>query len=79
MKTGTGDGERGPWGWGSELGAFFTLAADRFDALGQDKVREIFNDRQHTRKAGARINAECVVEGIRRLRDVPLAAALLKP
>ncbi|MEO6567977.1 MAG: SGNH/GDSL hydrolase family protein, partial [Opitutaceae bacterium] len=23
MKTGTGDGERGPWGWGSEIGAFF--------------------------------------------------------
>jgi rhamnogalacturonan acetylesterase len=23
MKTGSGSGERGPWGWGSELGAFF--------------------------------------------------------
>jgi lysophospholipase L1-like esterase len=23
MKTGTGDGARGPWGWGSEIGAFF--------------------------------------------------------
>lgn len=26
MKTGTGTGERGPWGWGSELGAFFDPA-----------------------------------------------------
>jgi hypothetical protein len=23
MKTGTGNGERGPWGWGAELGVFF--------------------------------------------------------
>jgi lysophospholipase L1-like esterase len=53
-----------------------TLAAERFDALGQAKSREIFNDRQHTRKLGARINAECVVEGIRELREVPLAGAL---
>lgn len=53
-----------------------TLVADRLDALGQEKAREIFNDRQHTRKAGARINAECVVEGIRKLADLPLAAAL---
>jgi rhamnogalacturonan acetylesterase len=53
-----------------------SLGADRFDALGQEKTREVFNDVQHTRKAGARINAECVVEGIRRLKDLPLAAAL---
>jgi rhamnogalacturonan acetylesterase len=53
-----------------------SLAADRFDALGQEKTRGVFNDVQHTRKAGARINAECVVEGIRRLKDLPLAAAL---
>ncbi|MBP7142314.1 MAG: rhamnogalacturonan acetylesterase [Opitutaceae bacterium] len=51
-------------------------AADRFDALGEARAREIFNDRQHTRKLGARINAECVVEGIRRLKDLPLAATL---
>lgn len=70
--------------WAAEAarvgGALFidlnALAADRFDALGQDKAREVFNDRQHTRKAGARINAECVVEGIRKLKDVPLASAL---
>ena len=26
MKTGTGTGERGPWGWGSEIGALFDSA-----------------------------------------------------
>ena len=26
MKTGTGDGARGPWGWGSEIGALFDAA-----------------------------------------------------
>src|SRR5260221_10168851 len=26
MKTGTGTGERGPWGWGYEIGAFFDPA-----------------------------------------------------
>lgn len=53
-------------------------AADRFDALGESKAREIFNDRQHTRKLGARINAECVIAGIKSLKDQPLAAALKK-
>ena len=34
-----------------------TLAADRFDALGQARTNELFNDNQHTKKAGARLNA----------------------
>jgi lysophospholipase L1-like esterase len=53
-----------------------TIAADRYDALGQEKTREHFNDNQHTNKAGARVNAESVVAGIRTLKDVPLARAL---
>jgi rhamnogalacturonan acetylesterase len=53
-----------------------TLAADRYDALGQEKTRAHFNDTQHTNKAGARLNAECVVEGLKRLTEVPLAKAL---
>jgi rhamnogalacturonan acetylesterase len=53
-----------------------TLAADRYDALGQEKTAAVFNDTQHTKKAGARINAECVIEGIKRLKDTPLAGAL---
>jgi lysophospholipase L1-like esterase len=54
-----------------------TLAADRYDALGQEKTRAYFNDVQHTNQAGARVNAECVVQGIRQLADLPLAKALM--
>jgi rhamnogalacturonan acetylesterase len=53
-----------------------TRSADRFDALGKDKTRPYFNDPQHTTKAGARVNAESVVAGLRQLKDCPLAAAL---
>jgi rhamnogalacturonan acetylesterase len=53
-----------------------TLACDRYDALGQEKTRAYFNDPQHTTKLGARVNAECVVEGIKRLTTSPLAQAL---
>ena len=49
-----------------------TIAADRYDALGQEKAANYFADNQHTTKAGARLNAESVVEGIRRLKDCPL-------
>jgi rhamnogalacturonan acetylesterase len=52
------------------------LAADRYDALGQEKTRTHFNDLQHTNQAGARVNAQCVVAGLQRLTDVALAAAL---
>jgi rhamnogalacturonan acetylesterase len=54
------------------------LASDRYDALGQQKAAAYFNDNQHTRKTGARVNAECVVAGLRQLKDVcPLANDLL--
>lgn len=36
-----------------------------------------FNDYQHTKKIGARVNAECVIEGLRQLKDCPLAHDLL--
>jgi rhamnogalacturonan acetylesterase len=49
-----------------------TIAADRYDALGQEKVAAYFNDYQHTKKAGARLNAESVVEGLNKLMDCPL-------
>jgi lysophospholipase L1-like esterase len=65
----------------AESGAFYidlnALAADRYDALGSEQSREYFNDNQHTRKSGARVNAEAVVEGIRQLKDCPLADALI--
>lgn len=53
------------------------LASDRYDALGQQTTATYFNDPQHTRKAGARVNAECVVAGLKQLKDCPLAGALL--
>lgn len=52
------------------------LAADRYDALGQEGTRAVFNDTQHTKKAGALINAESVVKGIRALPDGTLAKTL---
>jgi lysophospholipase L1-like esterase len=49
-----------------------TIAADHYDALGQEKTATYFNDYQHTKKNGARLNAESVVEGIKQLTDCPL-------
>ncbi len=71
-------------GWAQEAakqsGAYFldlnTLSADKYDALGQDAVKPLFNDNQHSRKAGAKLNAESVVAGIRRMKDCPLRGDL---
>jgi|ERR1017187_3101745 lysophospholipase L1-like esterase len=57
-----------------DLNAF---AADRYDALGEEKAKSYFNDNQHTKKIGARLNAECVVEGIKQLKHCPLADDLV--
>jgi lysophospholipase L1-like esterase len=63
-----------------ESGAYFldlnTLSADKYDALGEDKTKPLFNDFQHSKKAGARLNAESVAAGIRNL-GIPLADDLL--
>lgn len=63
-----------------ETGTLFidlnTLAADRFDALGQEKARPSFADNQHTTKAGARVNAESLIAGLKQLKDCPLAGML---
>lgn len=53
-----------------------TLSANRFDALGQEGSAKYFADTQHTTKAGARLNAESVVEGLKLLKDCPLASFL---
>jgi rhamnogalacturonan acetylesterase len=52
------------------------LAANRYDALGQEKAATYFHDYQHTKKIGARLNAECVVEGVKQLKDCALAKFL---
>ncbi len=54
-----------------------TVTADKYDALGQDATKPYFNDFQHSRKAGARLNAESVAMGIRGLKDCALATDLL--
>ena len=51
------------------------ISADKYDALGQDATKLLFNDFQHSRKAGAQLNAESVVTGIRQL-NIPLAKDL---
>lgn len=73
--------------WAAEAanssGALFldlnSLAANRYDALGRQRAAGNFFDRQHTTKAGARLNAECVVEGLKRLKDCPLTNYLATP
>lgn len=68
-------------GWAEEAaklsGALFIdlnkISADKYDALGQEGTRPLFNDFQHSRKAGARLNAESAVTGIKGLKDCPLA------
>ena len=57
------------------------LVASRYEQLGKDAVAErLFtaNDWTHTTLAGAKVNAEAVVVGIRSLTDCPLAS-YLKP
>jgi len=57
-----------------------SICADRFDALGEAQKTKIYVDGyQHTTKAGARLNAESVVAGIRQLKDCPLAGDLAAP
>lgn len=61
-------------------GTFFidlnAIAANRYDALGKEKATPYFADHQHTTKAGARLNAESVVEGLKQLKECPLATYL---
>jgi rhamnogalacturonan acetylesterase len=72
-------------GWAAEAakqsGALFldlnTLAADRYDALGEEKTKVYFNDFQHPRKIGARLLAATVAAGLRGLPGCPLAGDLL--
>jgi len=54
-----------------------TIAADKYDAMGEQAAKAYFFDRQHTVKMGARLHAESVVEGLRGLRNCPLADDLL--
>jgi len=73
-------------GWAAEVaksqGAFFIdlneLVAQQYEALGQEKVSKefFFNDHTHTSPAGARLNAETVVAGLKKLKNCKLAEFL---
>ena len=53
------------------------IVARRYDALGQAAVDPLFGDpHTHTTLAGAQLNAECVVAGLRALPHDPLAPYL---
>jgi rhamnogalacturonan acetylesterase len=75
-------------GWAAEVaksaGAFFIdlndISAKKFEVLGPEKVQELYflDDHTHTTPAGAQLNAASVVEGLRALKNSPLAGFLLK-
>lgn len=56
-----------------------SIIANKYDALGPEKVKSMYfpQDHTHTNPAGAQVNAESVVEGIRALKNCPLSAYLL--
>lgn len=58
-------------------GAFFidlnNHIADEYDRLGPDEVKHFFyGDHTHTNEAGAKLNAEIVVKGVKALQDCAL-------
>jgi Lysophospholipase L1 and related esterases len=56
------------------------IIAQSYEEVGQTKVAETYftpTDHTHTTPEGAKFNAGCVVEGIRSLKDCPLANYLL--
>jgi rhamnogalacturonan acetylesterase len=54
-----------------------TITANKYDAMGQEATKPYFNDFQHSKKIGARLNAESVATGLRDLTDCALANGLL--
>jgi lysophospholipase L1-like esterase len=57
------------------------IIAAHYEAAGKEKVQEQYftaTDHTHTTPAGAELNAACVVEGIRALKDCPLKDYLAK-
>jgi hypothetical protein len=51
------------------------IIAVKYDALGPEKVEPLFGDEHtHTSRAGAEVNADCVIEGLRNLSTNPMAA-----
>ena len=68
-------------GWAAQVAADAGVAfvdlneiiARRYDAMGPDAVKALFpGDHTHTNRQGAEINARCVIEGLKALKDDPL-------
>lgn len=81
------DRDYGKWAQeaAEQSGALFIdlneLVSRRFESLGEATVgKELFTEKDwtHTKLAGAKVCAESVVEGIRRLEDCPLVGFLLQ-
>lgn len=57
----------------------YELIAQRYDALGREQVNPLFSDGTHTTWAGANVNAECVLAGLKGLPENPVAGYLREP
>lgn len=60
-----------------QAGAFFvdlnSITSDKYDAMGDVAVKAFFpGDHTHTNEAGARVNAQSVISGLRALPNCPL-------
>lgn len=84
-KVSRASGDYGKWAQEAAVagGALFIdlneIVAKHYEELGQEKVKTEFfteKDHTHTLAAGAKVNAASVVEGIRSLKDCPLAGLL---
>lgn len=54
------------------------IVAQRYNQLGPEKVEPLFGDEHtHTTRAGAELNAQCVITGLKRLEHNPLAKYFL--
>ena len=65
-----------------EEGAFFVdlnaITADKYDKFGPEETKKFFpGDHTHTNPAGADVNAQSVVEGVRANKAIPLNKYLL--
>jgi lysophospholipase L1-like esterase len=79
-------GEEGHVAWAAEVaraeGVAYVdanaLIADVFDPIGQPRLKRLYypKDNTHTNPAGARLNAACILTGLRGLNDPALTSAL---
>ena len=58
------------------------LIAEKYATMTAEEIKKQYftdADDTHTNSAGAKLNAQCVVDGLRQLKDNPLAGYLLPP